>query len=100
LRAVLAAAAGTLVFAGPTLGVRQAQPGSHGNLRDFVKSGAISKPTAAQRAGVRALHAKVTWNNYGTPATLMGLRRPLRGSRLADRRHGPVDDELRHRRAP
>ena len=71
LRAVLAAAAGTLVFAGPTLGVREAKPGSHGSLRDFVRSGAISKPTAAQRAAVRALHAKATWNNYGTPATLM-----------------------------
>jgi extracellular elastinolytic metalloproteinase len=71
LRAVLAAAAGTLVFAGPTFGVRQAVPGSHGNLRDFVRSGAISKPTAAQRAAVRALHAKATWNSYGTPSTLM-----------------------------
>jgi hypothetical protein len=71
LRAVLAAAAGTLVLAGPTFGVRQAVPGSHGNLRDFVRSGAISKPTAAQRAAVRALHAKATWNSYGTPSTLM-----------------------------
>jgi hypothetical protein len=71
LRAVLAAAAGTLVFAGPTLGVRQATPGSHGNLRDFVRSGAVSKPTAAQRAAVRALHAKATWNSHGTPSTLM-----------------------------
>ena len=71
LRAVLAAAAGTLVFAGPTLGVREAKPGSHGSLRDFVRSGAISKPTVAQRAAVRALHARATWNNYGTPATLM-----------------------------
>ena len=71
LRAVLAAAAGTLVFAGPTLGVREAKPGSHGNLRDFVRSGAISKPTAAQRAAVRALHGKATWNSHGTPSTLM-----------------------------
>ena len=29
------------------------------------------EPTAAQRAAVRALHAKATWSNYGTPATLM-----------------------------
>jgi hypothetical protein len=47
LRVVLAAAAGTLVFAGPSLGVRQAQPGAHGSLRDFVRSGPVSKPTAA-----------------------------------------------------
>jgi extracellular elastinolytic metalloproteinase len=71
LRAVLAAVAGTLVFAGPTFGVRQATPGTHGTLRDFVRSGAVSKPTAAQRASVRALHAKATWNSHGTPATLM-----------------------------
>ncbi len=38
LRAVLAAAAGALVLAGPTFGVRQAVPGSHGNLRDFARS--------------------------------------------------------------
>src|SRR4051812_45616877 len=71
LRAVLAAAAGTLVFAGPTLGVRAAKPGTHGNLRDFVRSGAVSKPTAAQRAAVRSLHAKATWSSHGTPSTLM-----------------------------
>ena len=70
LRAVLAAAAVTLVLAGPTFGVRQAQPGSHGTLRDFVRL-AASGPTAAQKAAVRGLHARATWNNYGTPATLM-----------------------------
>ena len=71
LRATLAVAAVTLVFAGPSFGVRQATPSSHGNLRDFVRSGGLQKPTTAQRAAVRALHAKATWNNYGTAATLM-----------------------------
>jgi hypothetical protein len=71
LRAVLAAAAVTLVFAGPSFGVRQATPSKHGILRDFASSGALQKPTAAQRAAVRALHAKATWNSYGTPSTLM-----------------------------
>ena len=70
LRAVLAAAAVTLVLAGPSFGVR-AVPSSHGNLRDFARSGALQKPSAAQRAAVRALHARATWNSYGTPSTLM-----------------------------
>src|SRR4051812_27346821 len=70
LRAVLAVAAATLVFAGPSFGVRGATP-SNGNLRDFARSGALQKPTTAQRAAVRALHAKATWNSYGTPSTLM-----------------------------
>ena len=70
LRAVLAAAAVMLVLAGPSFGVR-AVPSSHGNLRDFARSGASQKPSAAQRAAVRALHAKATWNSYGTPSTLM-----------------------------
>jgi hypothetical protein len=74
LRAVLAAAAVALVLAGPSFGVRQATPSKHGNLRDFVRSGALQKPTAAQRAAVRALHARATWNNYGTPSTLMRPR--------------------------
>jgi hypothetical protein len=72
LRAVLAAVAAMLVFAGPSFAVRGATPAAgHGNLRDFVKSAAPNKPTAAQRAAVRALHAKATWNSYGTPSTLM-----------------------------
>jgi extracellular elastinolytic metalloproteinase len=74
LRAVLAAAAVSLVLAGPSFGVRQAAPSKHGNLRDFVRSGALHKPTAAQRAAVRALHARATWNTYGTPSTLMRPR--------------------------
>jgi len=71
LRAVLAVAAVTLVLAGPSFGVLQAKPSKHGNLRDFARSAAVQKPTAAQRAAVRALHAKATWNSYGTPSTLM-----------------------------
>ena len=74
LRAVLAAAAVSLVLAGPSFGVRQAAPSKNGNLRDFVRSGALHKPTAAQRAAVRALHARATWNTYGTPSTLMRPR--------------------------
>jgi hypothetical protein len=71
LRAVLAAVAAMLVFAGPSFGVRGASSSAHGSLRDFSKATAPNRPTAAQRAAVKALHAKVTWNSYGTAATLM-----------------------------
>ena len=66
LRAVLAAVAAMLVFAGPSFGVRGSASSSHGSLRDFSKATATSKPTSAQRAAVKALHAKATWNSYGT----------------------------------
>ena len=71
LRAVLAAVAAMLVFAGPSFGVRGSASSSHGSLRDFSKATTTSRPTAAQRAAVRALHAKATWNSYGTASTLM-----------------------------
>jgi extracellular elastinolytic metalloproteinase len=70
LRAVLAAVAAMLVFAGPSFGVSSVSSGTH-SLRDFSKGSTATRPTAAQRAAVRALHAKATWNRYGTPATLM-----------------------------
>ena len=71
LRAVLAAVAVMLVFAGPSFGVRGSASSAHGSLRDFSKATATSRPTAAQRAAVKALHAKATWNSYGTASTLM-----------------------------
>ena len=71
LRAVLAAVAAMLVFAGPSFGVRGSASSAHGSLRDFSKATATSRPTAAQRAAVKALHAKATWNSYGTASTLM-----------------------------
>jgi hypothetical protein len=82
LRAVLAVAAVTLVFAGPSFAVRQGTPSKHGNLRDFIRSGGLQKPTAAQRAAVRALHAKATWNNYAASTRCEGFARtPSRSSR-------------------
>jgi hypothetical protein len=71
LRAVLAAVAAMLVFAGPSFGVRGSASSAHGSLRDFSKASATSRPTAAQRAAVKAIHAKATWNSYGTASTLM-----------------------------
>jgi extracellular elastinolytic metalloproteinase len=70
LGATFALAAFTLVFAGPSLGDRRAAPRNSHRL-DFVRSVANGRPTAAQLAAVRALHAKATWNSYGTPSTLM-----------------------------
>lgn len=69
LRAFMAVAAVTLVLAGPSFGVRGA-PSSHGNLRDYVRSVARG-PSAAQKAAVAKLHAKATYNSFGTPSTLM-----------------------------
>jgi len=71
LRAVLAAAAVMLVFAGPSFGVSAATTSSHGKLSSFARATKPNAPTAAQRAAVRKLHAKVTWNSFGTAATLM-----------------------------
>jgi extracellular elastinolytic metalloproteinase len=72
LRAVLAAVAVMLVFVGPSFGVRSTSSATTHNLRDFSRSTATTtKPTAAQRAAVRKLHARATWNQHGTPATLM-----------------------------
>jgi extracellular elastinolytic metalloproteinase len=70
LRAVLAAAAALLVLAGPGFGVSNVSQGAKA-LRNFARSAPAAKSTAAQRAAVRALHAKATWNAYGTPSTLM-----------------------------
>jgi extracellular elastinolytic metalloproteinase len=70
LRAVIAAAAVMLVFAGPSLGV-SGMMSSHGKLTSFARATRPNAPTPAQRAAVRKLHAKVTWNSFGTAATLM-----------------------------
>ena len=105
LRAVLAAVAVMLVFAGPSFGVRGSASSSHGSLRDFSKATATSKPTAAQRAAVKALHAKATWNSYGTAATLMrpggyltkqaaGATAAGRGPQLAGKAQGDLPARL------
>src|SRR3954451_7274639 len=70
LRAVLVAAGALLVFAGPSFGVSNMSSGAK-TLHNFARSAPAAKPTAAQRAAVRAIHAKATWNAYGTPSTLM-----------------------------
>ena len=50
LRAVLAAVAVMLVFAGPSFGVRGATPSHSGKLTDFARTTGPNAPTPAQRA--------------------------------------------------
>ena len=65
----LVAAFGALVLPASAFGI--AQINDQGDaLRDYdVRSGAIA-PTSAQRAALKRLGAKATWNRFGTPATL------------------------------
>jgi extracellular elastinolytic metalloproteinase len=68
--AVLALAiAGSLFSAASALGAGDIQ-GSSGLSDLDVRTGSIA-PTAAQRAGARALGAAVAWNDFGTPSTLV-----------------------------
>ena len=66
---VLVAALGALALPASAFGVAKIHEHNEG-LADFdVRSGAVA-PTGAQRAAVKKLRASVTWNQYGTPATL------------------------------
>src|SRR3954468_13345292 len=58
-----------LVLAAPALGDGDIL-GPAGPPDLDVRTGAIA-PTATQRADVRSLHAEVTWNQFGTPSTLV-----------------------------
>ena len=87
LRGVAVAAAfGALVLPASAFGVAQIQEQSDA-LRDYdARSGAIA-PTNAQRAAVKRLGAKATWNQFGTPATLSKrgkyLTKSIRGKNAA-----------------
>lgn len=66
---VLVAALAALAVPASALGVANVGETNDG-LPDYdVRSGAIA-PTSAQRATVRKLGARATWNQFGTPATL------------------------------
>jgi hypothetical protein len=65
----LVTALGALALPASALAVAQIHQHDDG-LRDYdARSGAIA-PTDAQRSAVRRLRATVTWNRFGTPATL------------------------------
>jgi extracellular elastinolytic metalloproteinase len=68
-RAAFAAAVGALALPASAFGVAQIH-GNNEGLADYdVRVGAVA-PTSAQKAAVRRLHAKVSWNRFGTPASL------------------------------
>jgi hypothetical protein len=80
------AAFGALALPTTALGVAQISEQSDA-LRDVdVRSGAIA-PTSAQKAAVKRLGARVTWNQFGTPATLSKrgkyLNKSIRGNNAA-----------------
>jgi extracellular elastinolytic metalloproteinase len=65
----LVAAIGALALPASAFAVAQITEQDDG-LRDHdARSGAVA-PTGAQRAAVKRLRAAVTWNQFGTPATL------------------------------
>jgi extracellular elastinolytic metalloproteinase len=68
-RAALAAALSALALPASALGT--ARISDHADvLADYdARVGAVA-PTRTQRSAVRKLHASVTWNRFGTPATL------------------------------
>jgi len=68
-RAALAAALGALALPASAFGVAQVQ-GQPDGLADYDARVGTIAPTSAQRAAVRKRHASVTWNQFGTPATL------------------------------
>ncbi len=70
-RAAIALALGVALLApASALGLASVR-GSQNGLPDLdARPGAV-KPTAAQRQTVRALGAHVTWNRFGTPASLI-----------------------------
>ena len=79
---VVVAALSALAVPASALGVANIREQNDG-LPDYdVRSGALA-PTSAQRAVVRRLGARATWNKFGTPATLS-----KRGKYLATNIHG------------
>ena len=72
-RAAIAIAAGLLALPASAGAVAQILPGQ-GGLADLdARTGKIA-PTAAQKQAVQDLGARVQWNRFGTPASLIATR--------------------------
>src|SRR4051794_17198 len=68
-RVALVATLGVLALPATAFGAAQIQDRPDG-LADYdVRAGAL-QPSAVQRAAVKRLHAEVSWNQFGTPASL------------------------------
>ncbi len=68
-RAALAAAVGALALPATAFGVANVVE-SGDALRDYDARVGKVAPTKAQKAAAKRLHAKVTWNRFGTPETI------------------------------
>jgi extracellular elastinolytic metalloproteinase len=80
--AFVAAAFGALALPASSFGIANVYSGDDA-LPDFdVRSGKLA-PTPAQKAALKRLHARATWNRFGTPASLLRrgkfLSKPVRG---------------------
>jgi extracellular elastinolytic metalloproteinase len=68
-RAALAAALGALALPASALGIANVVSGDDG-LRDYDSRTGKLAPTRAQKAAAKRLGVRVTWNQFGTPATV------------------------------
>ena len=68
-RAALAAAFGALALPASAFGIANVHSGDDG-LRDYDSRTGKLAPTRAQKAAAKRLGARVTWNQFGTPATV------------------------------
>ena len=68
-RAALAAAVGALALPASAFGIANIVE-SDDALRDYDARVGKVAPTKAQKAAAKRLHAKVTWNRFGTPETV------------------------------
>jgi extracellular elastinolytic metalloproteinase len=68
-RAALAAAVGALALPASAFGIANIHSSDDG-LRDYDSRAGTLAPTPAQKAAVKRLGARVTWNQFGTPATV------------------------------
>ena len=68
-RAALAAAVGALALPASAFGIANVVE-SDDALRDYDARVGKVAPTKAQKAAAKRLHAKVTWNRFGTPETV------------------------------
>src|SRR5262245_48872203 len=76
--ALVAATFGALAFPASSFGIANIVPGDDA-LPDYdVRSGQLA-PTHAQKAALKRLHARATWNRFGTPASLLKRGKFLSG---------------------
>jgi extracellular elastinolytic metalloproteinase len=91
-RAALVAAVGALALPASALAVANIHESQAHGLGDYDARVGKLAPTKGQKAAVKRLHAKVTWNRFGTPETIS-----KRGKYLAKRIRGKTAPEAARR---